>query len=229
MMRGGAWALLLVGLALAGCRDAKLDHGSNTAVLGGQSQQSAAQELTDGRGEPIPAPPAPAGTPARAVRTSAETAIAAWVEDKHVVASTWTRGGGWTPAQPLERIYGESSEVRVASNGQGPALALWHHRVGNIHSLRFSRFDGSGWSVPDVVPGALPRPAGAGAPAGQGAVQLEMDAQGNAVARWPSGFTANATQVARYNAASGWTPAASEAVASAQSASPPPRAPSSAP
>jgi hypothetical protein len=230
MKHGGALALLLVGLALAGCRDAKVDHKNNTAVLGGYGHESpASQALTDGRGQAIPAPPAPASMAVRAVRTGDEAAIAAWVEDKHVVASTWTRATGWSAPQPLERIYGESSELQVASNGQGPALAVWHHRVGNIHSLRFSRFDGSGWSVPDVIPGALPQPAAAGSPAGQSAAQLEMDAQGNVVARWPSGFHADEMQVARYSVAEGWTHAASEPVASAQNASPAPRAPSSVP
>jgi hypothetical protein len=229
MKHGSAAALLLLALALAGCRDSSVERSNNTAVLGGYGHESGAQALSDARGEPIPPPPAPARTQVRAVRTGDEAAIAAWVEDKHVAASAWTRAAGWIAPQPLERIYGESSDVQVASNGQGPALAVWHHRVGNIHSLRFSRFDGSGWSVPDVVPGALPRPAVAGSPPGQSAARLAMDAQGNVVAQWPSGFHADEMQVARYTVAEGWTRAASEPVVSAQNASPPPRGPSSAP
>jgi hypothetical protein len=79
------------------------------------------------------------------------------------------------------------------------------------------------------VPGALPRPAVTGTPPGQDAPQLQMDAQGDVLARWPSGFHANQTQAARYTPGEGWSGAASEPVASAQSASPPPRGPSSAP
>ena len=73
----------------------------------------------------------------------------------------------------------------------GLAMAVWHHQVGNIHSLRFSRWDANGWSVPDVLPGALPRPAVAGMRSGQNAPQLHMDAQGAVLARWPSGFYAS--------------------------------------
>ena len=162
------------------------------------------------------------------MRSGDEQAIAAWIADHHVVAATWTPAG-WSAPQPLERIYVDSGDVQLASNGQGRAMAVWHHRVGNIHSLRFSRFDAQGWSVPDVIPGALPRPEAAGAPPGNDAPQLQMDAQGNVVAQWPSGFDANETQVARYVEGQGWQGATSEPVASAPSASPPPRAPSSAP
>lgn len=232
MKHAGALGLLLLAAALAGCGDGD-KHRNNTAVLGGYGHgmpaQPAVPSLTDAQGRTIPAPPLPPRTRVTMVRSGDEQALAAWIADNHVVASTWTPAAGWSAPQSLERIYGESSDVQLASNGQGRAMAVWHHRVGNIHSLRFSRFDAQGWSVPDVVPGALPRPAAAGAPDGNDAPQLQMDAQGNVVAQWPSGFHANETQVARYSEAEGWTRAASEPVASAPSASPPPRAPSSAP
>lgn len=227
-MRQATWvaALVLLGAALGGCRDAKLDH-NNTAVLGGTGQADAT--LTDAKGEPIPAPPAPPGARPRMARTAGDAALAVWIADTHVMASTWTRTAGWTLPQPLERIYGESTDVQLAGNGQGQAMAVWQHRVGNIHSLRFSRYGPDGWSLPDVVPGALPRPDVAGAPPDQGAPQLQMDTQGQVVARWTSGFHANEMQSARYTPGAGWSRAATEAVASAPSASPPPRAPSSAP
>jgi hypothetical protein len=231
-MRQGTWvaALVLLGAVLGGCRDAKVDH-NNTAVLGGTGQADAAHPdaLTDAQGEPIPPPPAPGGARARIARTAGDTALAVWIAEKHVMASTWTRPAGWAAPQPLERIYGESSDVQLASNGQGQAMAVWQHRVGNIHSLRFSRYGPEGWSPPDVVPGALPKPDVAGTPPGQGAPQLQMDAQGQVVARWASGFHANEKQSARYTPGEGWSRAATEAVASAPSASPAPRAPSSAP
>ena len=108
-------------------------------------------------------------------------------------------------------------------------MAVWRQRVGNIHSLRFSRFDAAtGWAAPDVLPGAFPRPAAAGSPAAQHAPQLRMDPQGNVVAQWPSGFHANEQQVARYTPGEGWSTAATEPLASARSASPPSPAPSSA-
>ena len=212
-------ALALVLLALAGCdgRSAKVDHSNNTAVLGSSAPGGA---LTDVLGRPIPAPPAPAAAQPQVVRSGDDSALAVWVANDHVVASTWGRAGGWSAPQPLERIYGASSEPRIASNGRGAAMVVWQHRVGNIHSLRFSRFDpATGWSLPDVVPGALPRPEAAGAPAGRDAPQLQMDAAGNVVARWPSGFQANEMQSARYVVGQGWSATANEPVASAAPAS----------
>jgi len=228
MKHAGALGLVLLAAALAGCQD----HRNNTAVLGGYGNGPAGEPsppaLTDAQGHVIPAPAVPPRTRITAVRSGDEQAIAAWIADHHVVAATWTPAG-WSAPQPLERIYGESSDVQLASNGQGRAMAVWHHRVGNIHSLRFSRFDAaSGWSLPDVVPGALPRPEVAGTPPGRDAPQLQMDAEGNVVARWPSGFHANEMQTARYAAGQGWSDAASEPVASATPASPAPPAPSSA-
>ncbi|MBC5783582.1 hypothetical protein H8N03_11555 [Ramlibacter sp. USB13] len=222
----GLLALALLAAAIAGCDGSRRN---DTAVLGGNGQGGGGEQaLVDARGRAIPRPPAPPGTTVQAVRSAEDAALAAWVADDHVVASAWTPATGWSAPEPLERIYGESRDVQLASNGQGQAMAVWHHRVGNIHSLRFSRFDANGWSLPDVLPGALPRPAVAGTPAGQDAPQLQMDAQGNVMAQWPSGFHANELQVARYTAGQGWSRAVSEPVASAPSASPPSPAPSSA-
>lgn len=221
MKHAGAIALLLLAAAVAGCDPGRHD----TAVLGGSGQDGTSAQARD---RAIPPPPAPTGVQQQWARIGDEAAVALWIADDRVMASRWTRAGGWTAAAPLESIYGQSSEVEVVGNGEGQALAVWHHRVGNIHSLRFSRLQGDAWSTPDVVPGALPRPAVAGTPPGENAVQLRMDAQGNVAAKWPSGFHANEMQVARYTAGQGWSEAASEAVASAPSASPPSPAPSSA-
>lgn len=224
-MRQATWvaALVLAGAALGGCRDARVDHEGG-AVPG---QSGAA--LTDAKGQPIPAPPAPPGARPRMARTAGDGALAVWISDTQVMSATWTRSAGWTLPQPLERIYGEASDVQLAGNGQGQAMAVWQHRVGNVHSLRFSHYGPDGWSVPDVVPGALPQPDVAGMAPDQGVPQLQMDAQGAVVARWPSGFHANELQSARYTPGAGWSRPATEAVASAPSASPGPRAPSSAP
>ncbi|HEY8359885.1 MAG TPA: hypothetical protein VIL30_20710, partial [Ramlibacter sp.] len=106
-----------------------------------------------------------------------------------------------------------ASKPQLAGNGQGVALAVWQHTVGSIQSLRFSRYDStSGWSVPDVMPGALPRPPSRLPQGAAAAPQLHMDAQGNAFAQWPSGFADNEVQTARYVAGQGWTRALSEPV-----------------
>ncbi|WP_460890849.1 hypothetical protein, partial [Ramlibacter alkalitolerans] len=163
------------------------------------------------------------------VRSGEAAALAVWVQDGHVLASAFARPGGWAPAKPLEDIYGEASDPQLASNGRAAAMAVWRHTVGSIQSLRFSRFDAaSGWTPPDVVPGALPRPNAAGAARDDDAPRLTMDADGNVIARWASGFAPTEEQVARYTPGQGWSRALSEPVASAQSASPAPPAPSSA-
>lgn len=227
MKYGRRLALLLAAAALAACGDDAAErHAHTTKVLGGYGPQAAGTPgLTDAGGARIPLPPAPAGMPAQVVPAGEQGALAAWIEDGRVVAATWNRTTGWSTGEPLERIYGASTELQLAGNGR-TAMAVWQHRVGNIHSLRFSRFDGQAWSLPDVLPGALPRPAVAGAPPGQSAPRLEMDADGNVLARWPSGFHANEMQVARYAAGQGWSDATTETLASAPSASPaPPPAP----
>ncbi|HVE54472.1 MAG TPA: hypothetical protein VNB23_13925, partial [Ramlibacter sp.] len=179
----------------------------------GNARTPDGQALTDGRGHAIPPAPAPAGVHAQAVRANDDSALATWVQDHHVVASGWTREGGWTTPQALEQIYGVASDPQLAGNGQGSAMAVWRHTVGSIHSLRFSRFDAAtGWSVPDVMPGALPRPDVAGA-VDPTVPRLEMDAAGNVVAQWPSGFAADELQTARYVAGQGWSAASSERMA----------------
>jgi hypothetical protein len=218
--------MLVAGLIAAGCRDAGMAR-NDTAVLGASRPDAESGSplpvLTDVHGNTIPAPPAAAGARPQMASSGDESALAVWVQDSHVVAAAWTRATGWSSPEPLERIYGHSSEPRLASNGKGVAMAVWHHTVGNIHSLRFSRFEAaSGWSPPDVLPGAMPRPAAAGAPLGQDAPRLQVDADGNAQAHWPSGFHANEWQTARYVAGQGWTHATNEPVASGPPASAPP-------
>ncbi|MCG2593633.1 hypothetical protein LZ009_12675 [Ramlibacter sp. XY19] len=216
-LKAAGTILLIVGTALLGaCRDAKppaASERSPTSVLGnaGPSPSQA-----DGIAQP---PGVPAGTQAKIARTGADTALAAWVQDGRVVAASYAKATGWTAAQPLEEIYGEDSDPQLASDSQGTAMAIWRHTVGSIESLRYSRFDSSGWSVPDVMPGALPQPR----TAKNAAPRLQMDAQGQAVAEWTSGFDASRTQSTRYVPGQGWTHASSSALASAAPASPSPR------
>jgi hypothetical protein len=210
-------AVLALGAALAACdRGPAPPHdGRHTAVVG------AAGVPADARGEPLPTLPLPAHTQAQVARTGSDSAVAVWLQDGHVFATAYARDSGWGPSHPLETIYGQASEPQLAANGRGVALAVWRHTVGGIESLRFSTFQaGRGWSAPDVVPGALPRSDGAD---GAATLQLRMDDQGNAVARWPSGFDANAMQVARYAPGQGWsraidTPLPAQPPASASSA-----------
>ncbi|HEX7890044.1 MAG TPA: hypothetical protein VF522_11855 [Ramlibacter sp.] len=220
--------LLAVAAALAACDRGAPAH--DTSVLGARGPAQApggvASPLTDARGRAIPAPPAPATARVQAVRSGEEAALALWLQDGRVMASSWTRDGGWTPARALEEIYGQASDPQLASNGQGQAMAVWRHTVGKIESLRFSHHGQDGWTAPDVMPGALPRPDDRTGT--RDAPRLRMDAQGDVVAEWASGFQANESQTARWTGSEGWSRAASEPAAPAPSASPALPAPSSA-
>jgi hypothetical protein len=224
--KGAATVLVVLGaatLVLGGCRDAKppgaASAGNHTAVLGSFGNPSPAPVQAQG----FPPPPGvPAGARPQIVRSGGDAAVAVWLQDGHAVAAIYTKAAGWTPAQRMEDIYGEDSDPQIASNGQGTAMAVWRHTVGSIESLRYSRLDSSGWSVPDVMPGALPRPRNER----NAAPRLQMDAQGNVVAEWASGFDAAQVQSSRYVPGRGWSPATS-AVASAAPASPAPPQPSS--
>ena len=215
MCRGAA-LLVLAALALTGCRDRPAE--ADTTVLGGYGQAPArsAPGLSDAKGQAIPAPPAPAGAQAQVVRSGDESALALWLQDGHVVASTFGRPAGWSAPAALEDIYGVASDPQLAGNGRGLAMAVWRHTVGTIQSLRFSHFDtASGWTAPDVLPGALPRPDAQGAATHDDAPRLAMDAEGKVTARWASGFAAGEEQVARYTPGQGWSRPLSEPVAAA--------------
>lgn len=225
MQRRGVIALatIVATLVATGCGQELPETRTvnSTSVLGGQAQGQVrtpdGKMLADGRGNAIPPPPLPAGTQAQAVRSADDGALALWVQDGHVVASAWSRAAGWGVPQPLEQIYGMASDPQVASNGRGAAMAVWRHTVGSIQSLRYARFEAAaGWTQPDVVPGALPRPDVSGT-ADPTVPRLQMDAQGNVVAQWPSGFAADEMQTARYVAGQGWTEASSERMASGPS------------
>jgi len=223
-----AAALLAAAAGLAGCGE-RDPAAPDAAVLGGSSADApdaaASAAPADDSDLAIPPPTLPSGGRAGLARTGNGTAVAVWVQDGHVVAASFRRASGWSAPRPLEQIYGHASDARVAANGQGTAMALWRHTVGSVESLRYSRFDASagGWSPPDVVPGALPRPQAPAAAGDADAPRLEMDAQGNVTARWPSGFDPAEEQVARYRAGEGWSPAGNERLAAAPAASAPAR------
>lgn len=203
---------LVAGLVLAaGCSERSGDH--DTRVLGGTGTPAAgaASGPADARGRSLPAPPLPPGAVAQVAPAGQAGALALWIHEGRVVASVYAPGGGWSPPQQLEDIHGEASDAQLAANAEGKGLAVWRHTVGSIESLRFSHFTpGAGWSIPDVMPGALPRPQGTG-----GAIELHMDGTGDATARWPSGFDAGEMQVARFSEGRGWSRAVSEPVAAA--------------
>jgi hypothetical protein len=178
--------------------------------------------LADAQGRAIPPPPAPRTAVARVAYDSPESVLAAWIDQGVVLASRYTRTTGWSLPVALERIGGDATELALASNGHGVAMALWRHSVGQVDSLRYSRFEApAGWGTPDVLAGALPRRpqpgAGGGTRVSPAAVpRLEIDARGNAQAQWQSGFDRNQLQASRFVAGQGWTPPQDLAAAGVQ-------------
>ena len=215
-------------LLLSACNDppppevAASVASSGTSVLGAATAPRPvppAPALLDTQGKPLPEPPVPRGAQAQAVHSGPDSALVVWVHEGTVMASTYRDGQGWGAGQVLEDIRGDARDVQLASNGQGIAIALWQHTVGNIQSLRFSRYDAAtGWNSPDVMPGALPRSPTLAPPSGRvptGPPVLRMDAQGNADAHWPSGFDENEVQSSRFVVGQGWSRATADAVAAA--------------
>jgi hypothetical protein len=210
-MRGPRLAIVLLAAGaaalLGACRERPETAASNTAVLGGYGPPRSTGPEAAGA---IPPPRVPRNATPQIAMVGSDAAVAVWEQDGQVVASRFSRARGWEAAQPLERIAGQASNARIAGNGQGVAMALWQHTVGRIESLRYSRFEADkGWSPPDVMPGALPRPRQPGKTAGgtvaQAAPQIEVDAHGNARAEWRSGFDEDEVQASTFVAGEGWT------------------------
>jgi hypothetical protein len=218
-------ALAIAACAAAGCGERGASDGP-TSVMGGSDGRPRADAqpgITDARGREIPLPRMPANVAPRVVSAGMENALALWIQDGVPVAAMYAPPSGWSAAQPLEELHGDASDAQLVANTTGSGMAIWRHTVGSIQSLRFSRFEpATGWSVPDVMPGALPRPPGEAPPP-----QAQMDDAGNVTARWPSGFDAHQTQASRYTPGQGWSQAISESVASGPSASPALPSPSS--
>jgi hypothetical protein len=237
----GAALAAAVALALAGCDRNALTGGTSsarapasaprpdTAVLGGYGNAPPAAPA-------LPAPPIPitARASLRMAQDGPDSGLAMWIDlSHHVNAARWTRATGWQPAQTLETIRGDASEVAIGANAGGVAMAVWRHTLGEVESLRWSRYVASeGWSTPDVLPGALPRRHVIGEitktqpPA---APRIVVDDQGNAYAEWASGFASQQLQSARFAAGQGWSKPQDLAwnvpppVAAASAATPSPR------
>lgn len=185
-------------LALSGCRDAPSPTASNTAVLGGSGPPRSQAD--------IPPPQVSRAAHPQVVRLGEHEALAVWEEGGNILAARYFPITGWQPPEALENIGGQSSSPRIAANAGGVAIAVWQHTVGRIESLRYARFeDGRGWSPPDVMPGALPRPRQPGKTAPASLVTIEVDPRGNAVAQWPSGFDEGQQQVSTYVEGEGWS------------------------
>jgi hypothetical protein len=177
--------------------------GPKSGAASPGSRLSAADAASAARA--LPSPPAPPGTQVQMTMVDAKTGLALWEQDGRVMVSRYTNNTKWQTPHPLEGILGTASNARLASNGRGVAMAVWQHTLGEIESLRFSRWQpATGWSTPDVMPGALPQPRDSRFSARERAPVLEVDPQGNVRAEWRSGFNAEQVQASTFVPGEGW-------------------------
>lgn len=222
LMLTAALAALQLGACQRAAEQPRAAGGSNdTSVLGAYGEPPGPDTLIDVDGRKVSPPPAPRNTMAQLAAVGRTTTLALWTEDGRVMASRHDPTRGWNAPQPLEEIAGEATDVQLAANGRGAAMALWRHTVGRIDSLRYSRYETrAGWSEPDVLPGALPRARQpgktAGRPVQEAAPRLQLDANGNARAEWLSGFNEDEVQVSTYVPGEGWARPVDLPVAAAQ-------------
>lgn len=196
-----AVAAIAVGAAVIGWRyyeigrpqPASPDQASNTTVLG-----SSGHNVT--HAGPIPPPPVPRGSSVATSSIGSRGAVAVWLQNDDVFAATYQPESGWGDIRKMEEIMGGASDLQLAGNGQA-AMAVWRHSLGNIESLRYSRFEpATGWSAPDVVAGVLPRRSSATA-----RPRLQIDGSGQVTLEWPSRFADQPMQAARFDPGKGWS------------------------
>lgn len=174
------------------------EHAGSTAVMGSYGQPPVPSTQV---APSFPPTPAPKGTEVELVPQPGGGAVAVWPQDGQVRSSRYAPGAGWTEPQALEGIRGEVSDLELAGNMHGAAMAVWRHTLGDIQSLRYARFSvEEGWAPADVIPGLLPRRLNSGTRA-----RLIMDDTGNVTLQWPSGFGGTSAQVTRFEAGRGWT------------------------
>lgn len=100
-------------------------------------------------------------------------------------------GQSWFPPVPLDRGNGNGAGgARLASNGQGKAMAVWTRIEGGSASFWSAAFDGLGWRAPLQVIG----PTNLGIRAGP---TLAMNGSGRPLAAWT--LTGGATQAVEYS------------------------------
>lgn len=117
---------------------------------------------------------------------------AAWdqtLDQQLSLHATYFDGQSWFPPVPLDIGNGNGAGgARLASNGQGKAMAVWTRIEGGSASFWSAAFDGSGWRAPLQVIG----PTNLGIRAGP---TLAIDASGRPLVAWTlSGGTNQAVE-----------------------------------
>lgn len=120
----------------------------------------------------------------------AGNALALWERSQasaEIVASHFTKAGGWERTQVLgDTLIGPSEEPRVAMNGKGEGIAVWHGYTASKNTIRARSFTpAAGWSATAEIDGS-------DHDEGRASPDVAMDAAGNGVIVWveggPTGF-----------------------------------------
>lgn len=137
---------------------------------------------------------APSSTP-RIVSVGSGRFAAAWdqtLNQQSSLHATHFDGQSWFPPTPLDSGNGNGAGgARLASNGQGQAMAAWARIEGGSASFWSAAFDGSGWRTPLQVIG----PTNQGLRAGPA---LAIDTAGRPLMAWI--LTGGASQALEYSA-----------------------------
>jgi len=108
-----------------------------------------------------------------------------------------TREGVWGPPVLAESVPGSISDMQIASDGNGNAMAVWVRDDGTALSIGANRYvAGSGWEVEVLLEFDSAQALNP---------QVAMDASGNAIVVWRQTFNGTYDIFARrYAAGSGW-------------------------
>lgn len=137
---------------------------------------------------------------------SAGNAIAVWQQSDGARHSIWASrlgtGGTWSvPALLEDQDLGPAERPRIAFDGSGNAIAVWHQVEGSLTSIWANRYvAGTGWASATLIESDI---------AGSAQFpQIAVDSAGNAVAVWEHAQGARVNIWAnRYRAGSGWADA----------------------
>jgi hypothetical protein len=129
-------------------------------------------------------------------------AIAVWshlITANSIVANRYVSGAGWVGTQLLETDdAGAASQVQIAINADGNAIAVWRQMTNTKNSILANRYiSGTGWAGAELL--ETDDAGGAATP------QIAMGADGNAIAIWRQVTNTKYSILAnRYVSSTGW-------------------------
>jgi hypothetical protein len=141
-------------------------------------------------------------------------ALAAWQQATNITVSgvfqiksrRFTPAGGWEAVQRVDTFAGSASQPSIAMDAQGNALLAWtqpEQNSGVTQVLSAQRAKGQAWQTPERISAATTPLADA--------VQVSVNAMGQAVAAWQQDDSAQPTDervsayASRFTPAQGWS------------------------